>query len=137
MYLTYTSTCTLCSLQGYHLVIGPVASLRQFVARILHRQSDVDPRASCVSHQRIFLLDEFQQLPAVHRLCHLSLFGLADAGIQDLCNVLLLHVVLVQLLDALHLDVVKPVRSLHLTQFVEHLGIELAVVDVTVVVRQM
>ena len=47
MYLTYTLTYTLRSILGDwdHLVIGPVASLGQFVAELLHRQSDMNLRA--------------------------------------------------------------------------------------------
>ena len=139
MYLTYTLTCTSrCRFGDWNnLVVRPVASLRQLIAELLHRQSDVDLRTSRVRHQRILLLNQFEQLLAIHRLCHLTLLRLSDTGIQDLSNVLLLHVVLVQLLDALHLEVVEPIRCLHLSQLMEHLRIELSIVDVTLIVDQL
>ena len=136
MYLTYTLSYTSSSPQRNDLVERTVASLGQFVARLLHRQSDVDPGASGVGHQGILLLHQLQQLLAIHRLSRLALLGLTNAGVQDLCNVLLLHEVLVQLLNTLHLEVVKPVGSLRLSQFMKHLGIELLVVDVALVVDQ-
>ena len=131
MYLTYTLTYTSRSILGDwdHLVIGPVASLGRLVAELLHRQSDMNLRASRVGHQRILLLHQFQQLLAIHRLSCLTLFRLTDTGVQNLSNVLLFHIVLVQLLNALHLEVVEPIRGLHLAQFIENLSIELIVVD--------
>ena len=97
----------------------------------------MDLRTAGVCHQRILLLNQFQQLLAVHRLCCLTLFWLSDTGIQNLSNILLFHVVLVELLDALHFEVVEPIGSLHLSQFIEYLGIELSVVDLSLIVYHL
>ena len=138
MYLTYTLTCTSGSFyNGNDLVKRTISSFCRLIARFLHRQSDVNLRATCVLHQRILLLHKLQQLLAIHRLSHLAFFWFANASIQNLCNVLLLHKVLVQLLNAFHFQIIKPVGGLHLTQFVEYLSIKLLVIDVAFIIDEL
>ena len=85
----------------------------------------------------IIPLDDAHDLVAVHRLHHLTLVRLTEAGREHLPDVLLLHEVQVQLLDAGHLIVAVPIRSLQLQQLVHHLCIQLPVVNVARVVDHL
>ena len=87
--------------------------------------------AGAVVHwqRRVFRLYHLQHLLAIHGLGRFTLLGLAEANGYDVRHILLLRELDVQLLDAGHLVVVEPVRSLLLAQLIEHLGIELLVVD--------
>ena len=67
----------------------------------------------------------------------LALQGLAETSVHHFAEVPLLHEVQVQLLDARHLLVVEPVGGLKLTDFVQHLSIELIVIDVARVVNHL
>ena len=95
------------------------------VTQLLERCAQVTFHAVVDDQRGVLTLDDFQHLTAVDGLYRLTLLGLAEAGFHHLSNILLLHVVLVELLDASHLVVVKPVGCLLLSQFVEDLGIEL------------
>ena len=88
-------------------------------------------------HGRIFPLDDLQHLRAVHRLYDLIFLWLAETGHDDLRDVFLLHELLIQLLDAGHLLVVEPIGCLQHLQFIHHLGIQLAIVDLARVVNQL
>ena len=85
--------------------------------------------ADCVLQRWIVLLDNLDDLTAVHRLGHLALVRLTEAGCKHLSDVLLLHKLLIQLLDTGHLIIAVPIRCLKLLQFIHHLCIQLAVVD--------
>ena len=82
-------------------------------------------------------LDDLQHLRAVHRLYDLIFLWLAETGHDDLRDVFLLHELLIQLLDAGHLLVVEPIGRLQHLQFIHHLGIQLAIVDLARVVNQL
>ena len=77
---------------------------------------------------RIFLLDMTQQHLCVHQFRCLALLGLAEAYFHHLCNVLLLHIVLVELLDTGYLIVREPIRRLCHSQFINRLSIKLLIV---------
>ena len=83
-------------------------------AELLHCCANADLRSMSVLHGGIFLLDDLQHLCAVHRLHDLALFRLAETGRDDLRDVLLLHKLLIQLLDADHLFIVEPIGCLQL-----------------------
>ena len=66
-----------------------------------------------------------------------SILGLAEAGVHHRCDVLLLHVVQVHLLNTDYLLIVKPIGGVQLANLVQHLGIQLLVVNVTRIVNQL
>ena len=96
----------------------------------------MDPRTLANLDAGILLRNDFEHLRAVQVLCRFAFLRLAEAELDHLGHILLLHVPLVQLLDAGHLVVVEPVGSLQLAQFVQHLGIQLVVVDVARIVDE-
>ena len=73
-------------------------------------------------------MDIFQQVRGVHRLHMLVLHRFAEAYLDDLHDILLLHKLLVELLDTRHLVIIKPIRCLLFAQFIDHLRIELVIV---------
>ena len=99
-----------------NLVVGHVRMFFVLKAELLHRCANADLRTMSALHRRIFLLDDLQHLRAVHRLHDLVFLWLAETGRDDLRDVLLLHKLLIQLLDADHLFIVEPIRRLQLLQ---------------------
>ena len=93
------------------------------VTQLLERCAQVTFYAVVDDQRGVLTLDDFQHLTAVDGLYRLTLLGLAEAGFHHLSNILFLHVVLVELLDARHLIVVEPVGGLIHTQLVEHLSV--------------
>ncbi len=89
------------------------------------------------SHVGVCITDNLQHFRSAHRLHLLTLLGLAKADFYHLCNVLLLHVGEVQLLNTSNLLVVEPIGRIQLTDFVQHLGIQLLVVNVASIVNQL
>ena len=59
----------------------------------------------------------------------LVLHRFAETYLDDFHDILLLHKLLVELLDASHLVIIKPIGRLLLPQFIDHLRIELVVVN--------
>ena len=86
---------------------------------------------------RILATDNLQHLRGVQRFHLLTILGLAEAGFHHLCDVFLLHVVQVHLLNTDYLLIVKPIGGVQLANLVQHLGIQLLVVNVTRIVNQL
>ena len=97
----------------------------------------MDPRTLAYFNAGILLRDNLKHLRAVQVLCRFTFLRLAEAEPDHLGHILLLHITLVQLLDTCHLVVVEPVGSLQFAQFVQHLGIQLVVVDVARIVDEL
>ena len=107
------------------------------VALLLHCQTDMHLCAMGAFHHRIFLLDNAQHLLAVECLHFFALVWLAETDGDDFCNILLLHISLIQFLDTSNLIVVIPIRCMQLVEFVQYLCIELIIVDVTSVIDEL
>ena len=86
---------------------------------------------------RILVADNLQHLRGVQRFHVFTILGLAEAGFYHLCDVLLLHVVQVHLLNTGNLLVVEPIGGIQRADFVQHLGIQLLVVNVASIVNQL
>ena len=114
--------------EGYIVVVG------RLVSEGFHGESQADFVAVVDLDGGILLLDKGQQHLGIHGLRRLTLFRLAEADLNNLSNVLLLHKLLIQLLEADHLVVVEPIGSLQLLQFVHHLSIQLLIIDLPRVV---
>ena len=99
--------------------------------------TQTDFRRVVVFHRRVLLADNADELAAVHGFHVLTLIRLAEADGDNLGNVLLLHVLQVQFLNTRHLLVVEPVGRIQLTNLVEHLSIELVVVNVARIVDEL
>ena len=99
--------------------------------------TQTDLVADCVLQRRIILLDDLDDLAAVHRLGHLALVRLTEAGSKHLSDVLLFHKVLIQLLDTGHLIIAVPIRCLQHLQLIDHLCIQLSVVDFSRIVNHL
>ena len=78
-----------------------------------------------------------QQSCDIHGFHNFALFRLAETNLYYFHDVLLFHKTLVHLLQAGHLVVVEPIGCLLLTQLIEHLGIELLVVNLACVVDEL
>lgn len=111
--------------------------LHSLVAKFLHGQAEMNLHAVGGLQRGVLSPDEFQHLRAVHGGSRLVIDWFAEAGADHLAQVLLLHVVLVQLLNTCHLSIVEPVGSLHFTQFMHYLGVELFVRYVARVVNKL
>ena len=125
------------SMKRNNLVVGHVRMFLVLKAEFLHCCANADLRTMSARHGRIFPLDDLQHLRAVHRLYDLIFLWLAETGYDDLRDVLLLHILLIQLLDAGHLLVVEPIRRLQLLQLIHHLSIQLTIIDLARVVNQL
>ena len=117
-----------------HPVILHVAALRMLKTQQLHRQSHIHLRLRGVRNGRILVADLIEDLRAAHTLPALSLLRLTETGADHLRDVLLLHKLQVQFLNAGHLSIVKPIRRFQLTDLIHHLRIKLSIVDLTAVV---
>ena len=115
--------------QWNHFVIRYVRVILVVEAKRRDDLTQTDLVTDCVLQRWIVLLDDLDELVAVHRLGHLTLVRLTEAGSKHLSDVLLFHKVLIQLLDTGHLIVAVPIRCLQHLQFIHHLCIQLAIVD--------
>ena len=99
-----------------------------------HSLAQIHLRAVRSLDRRILFGDNLQEPLTIHRLCQFARFRLTEAVADDVCNILLFQIVLVQLLDTGHLIVVKPIGRLLHPQLIEHLRIQLVVVNLTRIV---
>ena len=106
-------------------------------AEFLHGQSQVDHRAAVALDTGILCLDHLQNLCTVQRLHLLTLLRFPEADADNLSNVLLLHVIQVELLNPHHLGIVVPVGSLQFPHLMQHLRIQLLIVYLARIVYQL
>ena len=109
----------------------------RLVALLLHCQTDVHLCAMGAFHHRILLLDDAQHLLAIECLHVFTLVWLAETKGDYLGYIFLLHISLIQGLDASDLFVVIPIRCMQLVEFIQHLRIELIIVDVTRIIDEL
>ena len=122
---------------GDGLVESYVAAVDVLIAEFAHGAAQIDAGAVGDINGGELVMDEVEHLGAADGLHLLTCFGLAETGFNDFRHVLLLHELLVELLDADDLVVVEPVGRLLLTELVEHLGVELLVVNLARVVDEL
>ena len=128
--------CSRC-LQRHGFIVGYMAVLLAFVFKAYEYTSQLYFRLCRDGDMRILVADNFQHLRGVQRFHVFTILGLAEAGFHHLCDVLLLHVVQVHLLNTGNLLVVEPIGGIQRADFVQHLGIQLLVVNVTRIVNQL
>ena len=126
-----------CSPQGYHFVIGYVGMLFVFKTQSRDGLTELNPIANRVLKGRIVFLHDVDHLTTIQRLNGLTFVWLTETGNEHFAKVLLLHEILIQLLNTGYLIIVKPVRSMLLFHFIDHLRIKLSVVDLTSIVNQL
>ena len=107
----------------HYAIVVDVAMIGVLIAQFLQCQSQMYLGAVAALDGGVFMLNEFQQLSAAHGFCGFSLIRFAEAAANNFSNVLLLHVIEVQLLNTGDLAVVEPVGSLLLADLVKHLCI--------------
>ena len=122
---------------GDGLVESYVAAVDVLIAEFAHGAAQIDAGAVGDINGGELVMDEVEHLGTADGLHLLTCFGLAETGFNDFRHVLLLHELLVELLDADDLVVVEPVGRLLLTELVEHLGVELLVVNLARVVDEL
>ena len=132
-----SSSLLLCCLLQNDLVIGDTRSDGTGEIHCLECPSYLNLRVMGIWHRRIPGSDNCQHLGTVHRSTCLVLLRFAEADLYHLADVLLLHELQIELLDASHFVVVEPVGRLQLSQFIDNLGIELVVVNLARVVDKL
>ena len=88
--------------------MGDIAVTDSLNTQLLHGFADVDFGSLCDGECGVVIMQNLQHPRAVEGFHRLVGFWLAEAGGDHLCQVFLLLVVLVELLDARHLLVVEP-----------------------------
>ena len=117
--LTSSLTSCLCSPKRNNLVVKNVRVILVVEAEGRDDLTQTDSVADSVLQRGIVFLDDADDLTAVHLSHRLTLIGLAKAGDKHLTQVLLLHELLVQFLNAGHLLIVEPIGRLQILQFVD------------------
>ena len=120
----------------HYAIVVDVAMIGVLITEFLQRQAQMYLGAVAALNGGVFMLNEFQQLSAAHGFCGFSLIRFAEGAADNFSDVLLLHVIEVQLLNTGYLAVVEPVGCLQLANLVKHLCIELGVVNLTTVVNE-
>ena len=93
--------------------------------------------ANRLHQRRIILLHNADNLVAAHCLNILAFNWLTEASFEHLRKVLLLHKLLVQLLDTCHLVVAEPIGCFLLLQLVNHLSIQLTIVNLALIINKV
>ena len=114
---------SLCSINRHHIIVFYMSALSMLKAQILHCQSQMHLGANGLFKRRILLANQLQHLRAVHCFYLLAFVRFAETCLNNLCNVLFVGIVLVQLLNTCHLLVGKPVRCLQLVHLIHQLSI--------------
>ena len=82
------------------------------VAKLLQGHPKMDLRAVVLLDRRILTTYQTHDLPTLHPDTLLTFLRLADAGFDHIGDVLLFHVVQIQLLNTCNLLIIKPVGRL-------------------------
>ena len=114
-----------------------VATTAGFDAQFLHGFAQINFSTLRNLQRGVVALQDFEHASAVEWLDILIGSCFAEASGDHLGQVFLLLVVLVELLNTLHLLVVEPVGRLVVAQLMEHLSVELFMIDVAHIVDEL
>ena len=90
-------------LERHDAIVRYIAKTARLDAQLLHRSTHIDFGSWRNLQRGVVTLQNLKHASAVNGLHLLTLLRLAEAGGDHLCQVLLLLVVLVELLNTLHL----------------------------------